>query len=202
MESACCSLTTPLPNASAGAIKIVVATNVAETSITIDDVTCVIDCGRAKEMRFDPDRGIARLQEAWVSQVSADIPLPSIWLPMSSLCLGCETVDVDNNAAGPALPRFLLFGHSRSFLFFSTYCPACVSVFPSLSTARSCHYGLAHYPSSSVLIAAPSPPLRLLCRPRRSSGVAVLGVCSQACATACSAGALGASCRETPLLRS
>jgi hypothetical protein len=61
-----------------GAIKVVVATNVAETSITIDDVTCVIDCGRVKEMRFDPDRGIARLQETWVSQVGAraDMQLP------------------------------------------------------------------------------------------------------------------------------
>jgi hypothetical protein len=55
--------------AHAGTIKIVVATNVAETSITIDDVTAVIDCGRVKEMRFDAARGIARLQETFVSQV-------------------------------------------------------------------------------------------------------------------------------------
>ncbi len=34
-----------------GVHKIVVATNVAETSITIDDVTTVIDSGRVKEMR-------------------------------------------------------------------------------------------------------------------------------------------------------
>ena len=35
----------------AGAQKIVVSTNVAETSVTIDDVVCVIDTGRVKEIR-------------------------------------------------------------------------------------------------------------------------------------------------------
>ena len=44
------------------AAQIVVATNVAETSITIDDVTCVIDAGRVKELGYDAERGIARLQ--------------------------------------------------------------------------------------------------------------------------------------------
>ena len=34
----------------------------AETSITIDDVTCVIDAGRVKELGYDAERGIARLQ--------------------------------------------------------------------------------------------------------------------------------------------
>eukprot|EP00959_Pyramimonas_sp_CCMP1952_P191377 4001580-Pyramimonas_sp.AAC.1 len=34
-----------------GIVKVVIATNVAETSITIDDVGCVIDSGRLKEER-------------------------------------------------------------------------------------------------------------------------------------------------------
>lgn len=45
-----------------GCMQIVVATNVAETSITIDDVTTVIDAGRVKEMGYDSARGIACLQ--------------------------------------------------------------------------------------------------------------------------------------------
>eukprot|EP00883_Tetradesmus_obliquus_P006330 jgi/Sobl393_1/16814/SZX72388.1 len=54
-----------------GVLKVVVATNVAETSLTIDDVTCVIDTGRHKEMSYDMSRGLSRLAETWVSQAAA-----------------------------------------------------------------------------------------------------------------------------------
>ncbi|KAJ3097709.1 ATPdependent RNA helicase [Phlyctochytrium planicorne] len=54
-----------------GTVKIVIATNVAETSITIDDVTFVIDSGRMKETRFEPTKGMASLEECWVSRANA-----------------------------------------------------------------------------------------------------------------------------------
>ena len=41
--------------------KVVVATNVAETSLTIDGVRCVIDSGLARIPRYDPHRGINTL---------------------------------------------------------------------------------------------------------------------------------------------
>ncbi|GAQ91802.1 ATP-dependent RNA helicase A [Klebsormidium nitens] len=54
-----------------GQRKIVLSTNVAETSLTIDDVTYVIDIGRQREMAFDPNRALACLEDVWVSQASA-----------------------------------------------------------------------------------------------------------------------------------
>jgi len=52
--------------------KIVVATNVAETSLTIDGIRLVIDAGLARVARFDPWRGINTLLIENVSRASAD----------------------------------------------------------------------------------------------------------------------------------
>jgi len=52
--------------------KIVVATNVAETSITIPGVTAVVDTGVARTQRFDPLSGLDRLELEPISQASAD----------------------------------------------------------------------------------------------------------------------------------
>ena len=60
-----------VPPAESGARKIVLATNIAETSLTIDDVTVVVDCGKLKERRHDAARGMRMLVEDWVSQASA-----------------------------------------------------------------------------------------------------------------------------------
>jgi len=52
--------------------KIIVSTNVAETSLTIDGVTAVIDSGLARMARFDPHRGINTLLVEKISAASAD----------------------------------------------------------------------------------------------------------------------------------
>ncbi|KAG6693839.1 DExH-box ATP-dependent RNA helicase DExH1 isoform X2 [Carya illinoinensis] len=51
--------------------KIVLATNIAESSITIDDVVHVIDCGKAKETSYDALNKLACLLPSWISKASA-----------------------------------------------------------------------------------------------------------------------------------
>ena len=43
-----------------------IATNIAESSVTIDDIVYVIDCGRAKIKMFDVDKNIATLAPHWI----------------------------------------------------------------------------------------------------------------------------------------
>jgi ATP-dependent helicase HrpB len=52
--------------------KVVLATNVAETSITIDGVTAVVDSGAVRRLRFDPATGLDRLELGRISRASAD----------------------------------------------------------------------------------------------------------------------------------
>ncbi|XP_066481425.1 putative ATP-dependent RNA helicase DHX57 [Tiliqua scincoides] len=54
-----------------GVTKIIISTNIAETSITIDDVVYVIDSGKMKEKRFDPSKGMESLEDTFVSKANA-----------------------------------------------------------------------------------------------------------------------------------
>ncbi|XP_054976851.1 putative ATP-dependent RNA helicase DHX57 [Sorex araneus] len=55
----------------AGVTKIIISTNIAETSVTIDDVVYVIDSGKMKEKRYDASKGMESLEDTFVSQANA-----------------------------------------------------------------------------------------------------------------------------------
>ena len=55
-----------------GRRKVVLSTNVAETSLTIEGITAVVDSGLARSLFFDPHVGMDRLQLMPISQASAD----------------------------------------------------------------------------------------------------------------------------------
>jgi len=58
------------PPAPRGKRKVIAATNVAETSITIEDIVAVIDTGRVKETSYDPQNNMVKLEEVWASRAA------------------------------------------------------------------------------------------------------------------------------------
>ncbi|KAL8669432.1 MAG: hypothetical protein Q9168_005979, partial [Polycauliona sp. 1 TL-2023] len=58
------------PRPPRGKRKVIAATNVAETSITIEDIVAVIDCGKVKETSFDPQNNMIKLEEVWASRAA------------------------------------------------------------------------------------------------------------------------------------
>jgi ATP-dependent helicase HrpB len=56
----------------AGKRRVILATNLAESSVTLPGVRVVIDSGLAREPRFDPNSGFSRLETVAISQASAE----------------------------------------------------------------------------------------------------------------------------------
>jgi ATP-dependent helicase HrpB len=61
-----------LAPAADGRRRIILATNLAESSVTLPGVRVVVDSGLAREPRFDPNSGFSRLETVHISQASAD----------------------------------------------------------------------------------------------------------------------------------
>ncbi|RKP02032.1 hypothetical protein CXG81DRAFT_6283, partial [Caulochytrium protostelioides] len=51
-----------------GKRKIILSTNIAETSVTINDVVFVVDAGKVRQSTYDPESRISKLASVWASQ--------------------------------------------------------------------------------------------------------------------------------------
>jgi ATP-dependent helicase HrpB len=85
--------------------KIVVATNVAETSLTIDGVRLVIDSGLARIPRYDPYRGINTLLVEKISRAAADQRAGRAGRTAPGHCLRLWTTHEHNARATQELPE-------------------------------------------------------------------------------------------------
>src|SRR5688500_12904595 len=85
--------------------KIIVSTNVAETSLTIEGVTTVIDCGLARVARFDPHRGINTLRVEKISAASADQRAGRAGRTVPGVCVRLWTEREQGQRAPQELPE-------------------------------------------------------------------------------------------------
>ncbi len=112
--------------------KVILATNVAETSVTVEGVTAVVDSGLARRSRFDASVGLDRLELVRVSRSSADQRSGRAGRTRPGICLRLWTEGVQRSMsdedepeirrvdlAGPALQLFA-FGERdpRAFPWF------------------------------------------------------------------------------------
>ena len=82
-----------------GKRKVVAATNVAETSITIEDIVVVIDTGRVKETSYDPHNNIVRLEEVWASKAACKQRRGRAGRVRAGTCYKLFTRNIENSMA-------------------------------------------------------------------------------------------------------
>ena len=85
--------------------RVILATNVAETSITIDGVTGVIDSGKVRTLRFDPAHGLDRLELGRISLASAEQRKGRAGRQQEGLCLRLWTEHDHRSLQAHELPE-------------------------------------------------------------------------------------------------
>lgn len=85
--------------------KIVLATNVAETSITIDGIEGVVDTGLARTPMFDPSVGLERLELQWISRAAADQRAGRAGRTRPGVCLRLWSARADEHRAAHDTPE-------------------------------------------------------------------------------------------------
>lgn len=113
--------------------KIILATNVAETSITIPGVTGVIDGGMARVMRFDSHVGLPKLQLETISQASADQRAGRAGRTAPGICYRLWPVAAHRARREHDTPEILRCDFSESLLRLAAWGERDVLAFPWLT---------------------------------------------------------------------
>lgn len=88
-----------------GERKVVLATNIAETSITIEGVRIVIDSGLCRTMRYNPQNGISRLETVRISHDMADQRSGRAGRVAPGHCYRLWTLATHHRMAGNRIPE-------------------------------------------------------------------------------------------------
>jgi len=110
--------------------KVVLATNVAETSITIDGVETVVDTGVARQMQFDPAAGLDRLQLIPISKASADQRAGRAGRTGPGICLRLWDETTHRSRLAVDQPEILRVDLSAAILRLKAWGEADVAAFP------------------------------------------------------------------------
>lgn len=93
--------------ASGGRRKVVLATTIAETSLTIEGIAVVIDSGLKRVPRFDPSRGMAKLETVRVSAASATQRAGRAGRLGPGVCYRLWSIEVNRALAAFDVPEIL-----------------------------------------------------------------------------------------------
>jgi ATP-dependent helicase HrpB len=94
-----------LAPARAGRRKIVLATNIAETSLTIDGVRVIVDAGLERRSLFDPVTGMSRLETQRISRASAEQRTGRAGRTAPGICYRLWGESADRSLAAYAAPE-------------------------------------------------------------------------------------------------
>uniref|UniRef100_A0A0M3IGK9 HA2 domain-containing protein n=1 Tax=Ascaris lumbricoides TaxID=6252 RepID=A0A0M3IGK9_ASCLU len=94
----------------------ILSTNIAEASLTIDDVVFVVDCGKVKEKTYDHSTRINQLKMAWIAKSNAEQRAGRAGRCRAGYCFRLYSVD-DYDRMNPTQASFHLL-----HLFFCSHC--------------------------------------------------------------------------------
>ncbi|MBC7370830.1 MAG: ATP-dependent RNA helicase, partial [Bdellovibrionaceae bacterium] len=97
--------------------RVILSTNIAESSVTVDGVACVIDTGLAKNMKFDLRTGFSRLELGRISRASAQQRAGRSARQFPGVCYRLWNKLDENSMPGHEVPEILRAELSDSLLF-------------------------------------------------------------------------------------